>query len=59
MPAGQRSANIMSLVQSAKLDGLDLFQYLKNVLERLFTVHASRLDELPPRRLNGNQPNER
>src|SRR5579862_1038967 len=31
--AGQRAANIMSLIQSAKLNGLDPYVYLKDVLE--------------------------
>ena len=46
--AGQRAAAIMSLIQSAKLNGHDPHQYLKDVLERLPTQPASRLDELLP-----------
>jgi transposase len=48
--AGQRAANVMSLIQSAKLNGHDPYRYLKGVLERLPTQPASRLDELLPHR---------
>ena len=46
--AGQRAAAIMSLVQSAKLNGHDPYHYLRDVLERLPTQPASRLNELLP-----------
>jgi transposase len=46
--AGQRAAVVMSLVQSAKLNGHDPYCYLKDVLERLPTQQASRLEELLP-----------
>ena len=46
--AGQRAATIMSLIQSAKLNGHDPYRYLKDVLERLPTQPASRLAELLP-----------
>ena len=46
--AGQRAAVIMSLIQSAKLNGHDPYRYLKDVLERLPTHPASRIDELLP-----------
>lgn len=48
--AGQRAAVIMSLIQSAKLNGHDPYRYLKDVLERLPTQPASRIDELLPHR---------
>jgi transposase len=48
--AGQRAAVIMSLIQSAKLNGHDPYLYLKEVLERLPTQSASRLEELLPHR---------
>jgi transposase len=55
--AGQRAANIMSLIQSAKLNGLDPYLYLKDVLERLPAQPASRLEELLPQRWQpSNQP---
>jgi transposase len=46
--AGQRAAAVMSLIQSAKLNGHDPYQYLRDVLERLPTQPASRLAELLP-----------
>lgn len=46
--AGQRAATIMSLVQTAKLNGHDPYAYLKDVLTRLPTQPASKLDELLP-----------
>ena len=48
--AGQRAAVIMSLIQSAKLNGHDPYLYLKDVLERLPAQPASRLEELLPHR---------
>jgi transposase len=48
--AGQRAAAIMSLIQSAKLNGHDAFAYMKDVLERLPSQPASRIDELLPHR---------
>jgi transposase len=46
--AGQRAANVMSIIQSAKLNGHDPYRYLTDVLERLPTQPASRLGELLP-----------
>ena len=48
--AGQRAAAIMSLIQSAKLNGHDPYRYLKEVLERLPTQPVSRLEDLLPHR---------
>ena len=48
--AGQRSAAIMSLIQSAKLNGHDPFAYLKDVLTRLPTHKASDIGALLPHR---------
>jgi hypothetical protein len=48
--AGQRAAATMSLVHSARLNGHDPFAYLRDVLERLPTQPASRIDELLPHR---------
>lgn len=50
LQAGQRAAAVMSLIQSARLNGLDPFAYLKDVLERLPTHKASRVGELLPHR---------
>ncbi len=46
--AGKRAAAVMSLVQSARLNGLDPYAYLKDVLTRLPTQPASRIEELLP-----------
>jgi transposase len=46
--SGQRAANVMSLIQSAKINGLDPQAYLRDVLERLPTARQSDLDELLP-----------
>ena len=46
--SGQRAANIMSLIQSAKINGLDPQAYLKDVMERLPTIKYSALDHLLP-----------
>lgn len=46
--SGQRAANVMSLIQSAKLNGHDPYTYLKDVLARLPTQRASKIDELLP-----------
>jgi transposase len=48
--AGERAANIMSLIQSAKLNGHDPYRYLKDVLGRLPTQRANHLQELLPHR---------
>jgi transposase len=53
--AGQRAAVIMSLIQSAKLNGHDPYRYLKDVLGRLPTQPASRLEELLPHRWKAAQ----
>ena len=44
--AGQRAAAVMSLIQSARLNGHDPYAYLKDVLTRLPTHRASRIEEL-------------
>jgi transposase len=46
--AGQRAAAVMSLIQSARLNGHDPYRYLRDVLERLPTQPASRIEELLP-----------
>ena len=48
--AGQRAAAVMSLVQSARMNGHDPYAYLKDVLTRLPTHKASRVEELLPHR---------
>lgn len=46
--AGQRAAVIMSLIQSAKLNGHDPYAYLKDVLQRLPTLRACDIESLLP-----------
>jgi hypothetical protein len=48
--AGKRAAMVMSLVQTAKLNGHDPWAYLRDVLERLPTHLNSRIDDLLPHR---------
>jgi transposase len=48
--AGQRAAMVMSLVQSARLNGHEPWAYLKDVLERLLEHPNRRIDELLPHR---------
>jgi hypothetical protein len=48
--AGHRAAIVMSLVQSAKLHKLDPWAYLRDVLARIHSHPASRIDELLPHR---------
>jgi transposase len=48
--AGQRAATLMSLIESAKLNGHDAWAYLKDVLDKLPTWPNSRLNELLPHR---------
>jgi hypothetical protein len=48
--AGKRAAAVMSLVQSAKLNGHDPYASLKDVLTRLPTHPNSRIGELLPHR---------
>jgi len=48
--AGKRAAAVMSLVHSARINGIDPYAYLKDVLERLPTLPASRIAELLPHR---------
>lgn len=54
--AGQRAAAVMSLIQSAKLNGHDPYAYLKDVLTRLPTHRNSQIDELLPHRWQPLQP---
>lgn len=46
--SGQRAANVMTLIQSAKINGIDPQAYLSDVLERLPTAKQSNLHGLLP-----------
>lgn len=48
--SGKRAAAIMSLIQSARLNGHDPYAYLKDVLTRLPMQRASEIAELLPHR---------
>jgi hypothetical protein len=44
--AGQRAAIVMSLVQSAKLNSIDPWAYLRDALARIRSHPANRIEEL-------------
>jgi transposase len=46
--AGERAACLMSLIESAKLNGHDAWQYLRDILTKLPTWPNSRIQELLP-----------
>jgi transposase len=46
--AGQRMASILSLLETAKLNGLDPYVWLHDVLTRLPSWPNSRINELLP-----------
>jgi hypothetical protein len=46
--SGKRAAAIMSLIQSARMNGHDPYAYLKDVLTRLPTQKASEVNKLLP-----------
>ena len=48
LESGQRAANVMSIIQSARLNGLDPYAYLADVLRRLPTHKDKDIDELLP-----------
>ncbi len=52
--AGKRAAAVMSLIQSARMNGHDPYAYLKDILSRLPTHKASRIGELLPHRWQSN-----
>ncbi|KPY88993.1 Transposase orf3 [Pseudomonas syringae pv. tagetis] len=51
--SGKRAAAIMSLIQSARLNGHDPYAYLKDVLKRLPTQRASEIGQLLPHQWTG------
>jgi transposase len=48
--AGQRAAAVMSLIQSARMNGHDPYTYLRDVMARLPVQRASQIGELLPHR---------
>ena len=46
---GQRAAVAYSLIESAKLNGIDPYLYIKDVLTQVWTHPQSRIRELMPR----------
>lgn len=52
MRSGQPAANIMTLIQSAKLNGLDPYAYLNDVITRLLTHKMKGIEELLPHKWN-------
>ena len=48
--AGKRAAAVMSLIQSARMNGHDPYAYLKDILSRLPTQKDNRIGELLPHR---------
>jgi transposase len=54
--AGKRAAAVMSLVHSARLNGHNPYAYLRDVLERLPTQPASRINELLPHQWRAQAP---
>ena len=54
--AGQRAAAVMSLIQSARLNGHDPYAYLKDVLQRLPTHKNHQIAELLPHRWQSLAP---
>jgi len=46
--SGKRAASLMTLIQSARLNGHDPYAYLKDVLTRLPTQKVSEITELLP-----------
>ncbi|WP_211307478.1 transposase domain-containing protein, partial [Polynucleobacter rarus] len=48
--AGKRAAAVMSLIQSAKMNGHDPYAYMKDVLTRLPTQKNNQIEELLPHR---------
>ena len=53
--SGQRAANIMTLIQSAKLNGLDRYVYLSYVLISLSLYKVTQMEELLPHRWQPDQ----
>ena len=55
---GERAAAIYSLVETAKLNGLDQQAYLREVLTRIADHPINRIDELLPWNIGRSIPDE-
>ena len=55
---GERAAAIYSLVESAKLNGLDPEAYLRDVFTRIAEHPINRIDELLPWNIGGASSND-
>jgi hypothetical protein len=56
---GERAAAMYSLVETAKLNGLDPEAYLREVLERIAEHPINRIDELLPWNIGGEHREQR
>src|ERR1700712_3731342 len=56
---GERAAAIYSLVETAKLNGLDAQAYLREVLARIADHPINRIDELLPWNIGGHHVEQR
>ena len=56
LQAGERAGNILSLIESAKLNGHDPWAYLKDVFERLPTLKNRDLAQLLPHNWHAPAP---
>lgn len=56
---GERAAAIYSLVETAKLNGLDPQAYLRDVLARIADHPINRIDELLPWNIGGHHVGQR
>ena len=56
---GERAAAIYSLVETAKLNGLDPQAYLRDVLARIADHPINRIDELLPWNIGGHHIEQR
>ena len=56
---GERAAAIYSLVETAKLNGLDPEAYLREVLKRIAEHPINRIDELLPWKIGGQRDAQR
>jgi transposase len=56
---GERAAAIYSLVETAKLNGLDPQAYLRDVLARIAEHPINRIDELLPWNIGGHHVEQR